>query len=127
MIVPNRKGLSEGDAWVELEDHVQSLIALIALRRKLPWRTSMVQMLEVAERLVEKSANFMRVETDACIWGAGGVNEKLRQFFRIVHPEWVRKEIRHASIRYRNIFLYFFLPDSQDFSCCATLLPVKID
>ena len=95
-VVPNRKGLSVTDAWVELEDHVRSLIALIALRRKLPWRTSMVQMLEVAERLVEKSANFMRVETDACIWGAGGVNEKLRQFFRVVHPEWVRKEIRHA-------------------------------
>ena len=95
-VVPNRKGLSVEDAWIELEDHVRSLIALIALRRKLPWRTSMVQMLEVAERLVEKSANFMRVETDACIWGAGGVNEKLRQFFRIVHPEWVRKEIRHA-------------------------------
>jgi hypothetical protein len=95
-VVPNRKGLSVEDAWIELEDHVRSLIALIALRRKLPWRTSMVQMLEVAERLVERSANFMRVETDACIWGAGGVNEKLRQFFRIVHPEWVRKEIRHA-------------------------------
>ena len=95
-VVPNRKGLSVEDAWIELEDHVRSLIALIALRRKLPWRTSMVQMLEVAERLVEKSANFMRVETDACIWGAGGVNERLRQFFRIVHPEWVRKEIRHA-------------------------------
>ena len=56
----------------------------------------MVQMLEVAERLVEKSANFMRVETDACIWGAGAVNEKLRQFLRVVHPEWARKEIRHA-------------------------------
>ena len=96
LVVPNRKGLSVADAWIELEDHVLSLIALIALRKRLPWRTSMVQMLEVAERLVEKSANFMRVETDACIWGAGGVNEKLRQFFRVVHPEWVRKEIRHA-------------------------------
>ena len=64
-VVPNRKGLSVKDAWVELEDHVWSLIAPIALRRELPWRTSMVQMLEVAERLVEKSANLMRVETDA--------------------------------------------------------------
>ena len=95
-VVPNRKGLLTGDAWVELEDHVRSLIALIALRRKLPWMTSMVQMLEVAERLVEKSANSVMVETDACIWGAGGVNERLKQFFRIVHPEWVRKEMRHA-------------------------------
>ena len=56
----------------------------------------MVQMLEVTERLVEKSANFMRFEIDACIWGAGGVNERLRQFFRIVHLEWIRKETRHA-------------------------------
>ena len=95
-VVPNRKGLSVEDAWMELEDHVRSLIALIALRRKLPWRTRMVQMLDVVERLVEKSTNFMRVETYACIWGAGGVNELLRRFFRIVHPEWVRKEIRHA-------------------------------
>ena len=95
-VVSNRKGLSVEDAWIELEDSVRSLIAPIALRRKLPWRTSMVQMLEVAEGLVEKAANFMRVETDACIWGAGGVNEKLRQFFRLVHPEWVRNEIRHA-------------------------------
>ena len=96
LVVSNRKGLSVADARIELEDHVLSLIALIALRKRLPRRTSMVQMLEVTERLAEKSANFMRVETDACIWGAGGVNEKLRQFFRVVHPEWVRKEIRHA-------------------------------
>ena len=53
-------------------------------------------MLDVAKRLVEKSANLMRVETNACIWDAGGVNEGLRHFFRIVHPEWVRKETRHA-------------------------------
>ena len=58
-----------------------TLQALSALRRKLPWRTSMVQMLEVSERLLQNASNFMRVETDACIWGAGGVNEKLKQFF----------------------------------------------
>ena len=57
----------------------------------------MVQMLEVSERLLQNASNFMRVETDACIWGAGGVNEKLKQFFRIVHPGWVRAEIRHAK------------------------------
>ena len=96
MVVPNRKGLSVEDAWIELEVHVWSLIALIALRRKLPWRTSMVQMREVADILVEKTANYMRVEANACIWGAGGVDERSRQFFRIVHPEWIRKEIRHA-------------------------------
>ena len=39
----------------------------------------------------------MRVETGACIWGAGGVNEKLRQFFgiHVVYLGWVRKETRH--------------------------------
>ena len=51
-MVPNKKGLSVEDAWIELEDRIWSLIALIALRTKLPWGTSMVQMLEVAERLV---------------------------------------------------------------------------
>ena len=96
LVTPNRKGLSVGEAWLELEDHVMTLQALSALRRKLPWRTSMVQMLEVSERLLQNASNFMRVETDACIWGAGGVNEKLKQFFRIVHPGWVRAEIRHA-------------------------------
>ena len=40
----------------------------------------MVQMFEVSERLLQNASNFMRVETDACIWGAGGVNEKLKQF-----------------------------------------------
>jgi hypothetical protein len=67
LVTPNRKGLSEGEAWLELEDHVMTLQALSALRRKLPWRTSMVQMLEVSERLLQNASNFMRVETYACI------------------------------------------------------------
>ena len=95
-VVPNRRGLVVSDAWMELEDHVRTLLVLESLRAKLPWRTSMVQMLEISERLLEKTANFGRVETDACIWGAGGVNMKVREFFRMVHPEWVRDQIKHA-------------------------------
>ena len=95
-VIPNRRGLVVSDAWMELEDHVRTLLVLESLRAKLPWRTSMVQMLEISERLLEKTANFGRVETDACIWGAGGVNMKVREFFRIVHPEWVRDQIKHA-------------------------------
>ena len=33
MVVPNTKGLAVEDAWIELEEHARSLIALIALRR----------------------------------------------------------------------------------------------
>ena len=74
-VVPNRKGLLVTDAWVELEDHVQSLIALIALRRKLPWRTSMVQMLEVAERLVGETQT-----TNMLLRALAEISSKIRTF-----------------------------------------------
>ena len=43
-VIPNRKGLqlSEDEAWLRLKEHVVTLQALSALRRKLQWRTSMV-------------------------------------------------------------------------------------
>ena len=95
-VIPDRKSLREADAWLELDDHVRNMLVLESLRAKLRWRTSMVQMLEISERLIEKTANFGKVQTDACIWGAGGVNLKVKEFFRMVHPKWVRNEIKQA-------------------------------
>jgi hypothetical protein len=95
-VVPNRTGVSEEDSWRSLEDATETLSVMESMRHKLPWRTSMVQMLPGPERLTEATGNFSEVETDACIEGGGGVNIRRREFFRYVHPEWVRKQIRHA-------------------------------
>jgi hypothetical protein len=95
-VVPNRKGVSIEDSWNSIEDATETLLELETMRHKLPWRTSMVQMLPGPERLTEATGNFSEVETDACIWGAGGVNIRRREFFRAVHPEWVRGQIEWA-------------------------------
>ena len=60
LVTPNRKGLSEGETWLELEDHGMTLQVLSALKGKFPWRTSMVQMLEASERLLQNASNFIR-------------------------------------------------------------------
>ena len=96
LVAPNRKGLPVAAAWLEYEQHLQTLWEFIDRKDELKWSTPLVEFLPPLERLAQPRTEFGEIESDACIWGGGACSVERKEFFRVVHPRWVREQIRYA-------------------------------